>query len=239
MIIRYPTGQYQDAGQLPKSPSDPANVTFTISNEPPKRPNDLVLQLPVSEEDHKRSPLVYSDPVRRANYGELVFTVVQSNRTFVGSNRKLFDIGEYLDFSDEPTIPVDQPSIPLIVDLQHNTNQLDLADSGLSDTEIASVTAQSTEKKKELENSLAGIQAQILSEQAEIGENQKSINEVRKVIAAVQQILLPTDPIVLKLTARELELVVQRDALSTDINNLNVQAAQVYNALINVSSLVK
>lgn len=240
MIIRFPTGQYKDAGQLPTSPSDPTNVTFTISNDDPRRPADVFLQLPISEEEHQRSPLIYSDAVRRASYGELVFTVVQSNRTAAGSNTKLFATGEFLDFSDETTIPIDQPSIPLQVDLQHNTNILALGDTGLTDEEIASITAQSTARKKALENSLAGIQAQILSAQATVVENQKDINETRKVIAAVQQIpLQPSDPILLKLQARETELLAQRDALATELNNLNNQATQIYNALINVSSLVK
>lgn len=238
MIIRFPTGQYKDAGQLPESPSDPRSVTFTISNDAPARPNDIVYQLPLSEEEHARPPLIYTDAQRRTSYGELVFTTVKANRTDIGSNTKLFATGEFLEFSDETTIPIDQPAIPLSVDLQHNTNILDLSNAGLTDEEIASITLQSAAKKKALEESLAGIQAQILNGQTAVVENQKDINETRKVLSAVQQILSPTDQIILKLQTREAELIAERDTLSTQLNNLNTQATQIYNALINVSTIV-
>lgn len=238
MIIRYPTGQYKDAGQLPETPSDPRSVTFTISNEAPLRPNNIVYQLPISEEEHARPPLIYTDAERRTSYGELVFTTVKANRTSTGSNTKLFATGEFLEFSDETAIPIDQPAIPLSVELQHNTNILDLSNAGLTPEEITSITQQSAVKKKALEDSLAGIQAQILNGQTAVVENQKDVNETRKVLAAVQQVLQPTDPIVLKLQTRETELLAERDSLSTQLNSLNVQATQIYNALINVSVIV-
>lgn len=239
MIIRFPTGQYQDAGQLPKNPSDTANVTFTISNDDPLRSTDVILQLPLVEEQHKRAPPTYSDQVRRTAMGELVFTVVMANRNNVGSNRRQFNIGQYLEFSDEETIPVSQPSIPLTVDLQHNTSQFDLTDSGLTDEEIAEITLQSTTRKKALESQLAQVQAQIQSDQMAIGENQKSINEIRRTIAAVQLILVPTDPVMIKLVTREEILVAERDVLINGLNALNDEALQIYNDLVAISSLVK
>ncbi len=239
MIIRFPTGQYQDAGQLPKDASDSANVTFTISTDDPTRSVDTVLQLPLSEEMHKRQPPIYSDQVRRTAMGKLVFTVVAGNRSNAGSNRRQFDIGQYLDFSDETTIDVSQPSIPLIVDLQHNTSQLDLGVTGLTEQEILQITLQSTERKKQLDDQLAQIQAQILSTQTAISENQKSINEVRKTISAVQLVLPATDPIMIKLTTREDILVSERDVLSNNLNELNDNALQIYNDLVAISSMVK
>lgn len=239
MIIRYPTGQYQDAGQLPKNESDPANVTFTISNEAPKRSTDVVLQLPQAEELHKRQPPIYSDQVRRTAMGKLVFTVVKANRDNTGSNRRQFDIGQYLEFSDEEVADVSQPSIPLTVDLQHNTSLLDFGVTGLTDEEIASVVSQSTARKKQLDSELAQIQSQILTAQTAISENQKSINEVRRTIAAVELVVSAQDPIMVKLTTREEQLVAERDVLVADLNTLNSQATQIYNDLIAISSLVK
>lgn len=238
MIIRFPTGEYQDAGQLPKSPSDPTSVTFTISNDDPKRPQDSVLQLPISQELAKRDPPIFDDQERRVSMGELIFTIVSANRADPGSNTKTFAIGEFLEFSDEQTIPVSQPSIPLLVDIPHNTNQLDLVNSGLNEQEIAAITAQSTVKKKELEDSLSQIQVQILNGQTAITENQKDINEVRKVISAVQQILPPADPIMVKLNSNLQTLLAQRDTLTNQLNDNNVQATQIYNALLAVSNLV-
>lgn len=213
-------------------------MTFTISNQDPLRPMDSVLQLPISQELAKRLPPIFNDQERRVGMGELVFTVVSANRADAGSNTKTFAIGEYLEFSDEQTIPVSQPSIPLLVDVQHDTNQLDLVSSGLSAEEITSITLQSTVKKKALEDSLAQIQVQILDGQTAIMENQKSINEIRKVIAAVQQILLPTDPVLVKLNGNLQTLLTERDTLSNQLNANNVQATQIYNALLAISSLV-
>lgn len=245
MIIRFPTGLYQDAGQLPENPSDAGNVTYTISNEEPKRPQDATFQLPLAAEIAERPPLQYDDKTRRAQLGPLVFTYVDAKQTVPGSNRKLFEVGQYLDFSSEEIDLPEQTPVPAVVEIQHNTNLLDLQDAGLSEDEISSLIDLSTTKKKDLENQLAFIQNQISDQKIAITENQKQINEVVKIISAVRVVVnIPegstqSDPLLDQLLARQADLELARTALISELNNLNTQATTTLNALISVSELVK
>jgi hypothetical protein len=245
MIIRYPTGLYADAGQLPVKPADAGNVTYTISNDIPKRPTDTTLQLPLAQELAPRPPLAYSDKTRRAQLGPLVYSYVDAHQTVTGSNRKMFEVGEFLDFNSQEIDLPEQTPIPSIVDIQHNTNLLDLEDAGLSPDEINSLIDLSTTKKKELEDQLATIQSDISNQKIAITENQKQINEVVKIISAVRVVVnIPEgstqhDPTLDQLLARQADLEAARAALITELNNLNGQSTVILNSLISVSELVK
>lgn len=238
MILKFPTGLYQDAGQLPKSPDDAGNITFTISNESPKRSDALVVQLPVSEEIRPAPASVYDDDTRREAYGELVYTLVESNRSLPGTNKKVFSIGEFLEFDTEDIELPELLGVPKQVDLQHNTNLLDYADAGLSTAEITSISIAAAGKKKELENTMASLQMQISNQQTAAVENQKKINETRKLVAAISQIVDSNDSIMIKLNTRESSLVSERETIITSINDLNTQIKLIYDALIKISELV-
>lgn len=244
MIIKYPTGLYADAGQLPQSPADAGNVTYTISNDAPKRPIDNTLQLPLAEELKLRAPLAYSDKERRAQLGPLVYTYVIANQTTPASNKKMFEVGQFLDFnSDEIDLP-EQTPIPSVVLIQHNQNLLDLQDAGLTTDEINSLIDLSTTKKKTLEDQLATIKNDIADQKIAISENQKQINEVVKIISAVRVVLdIPegstkTDPTLDQLLARQADLETARTSLVAELDVMNAQATTTLNALISVSELV-
>lgn len=245
MIIQYPTGLYADAGQLPVAPSDAGNVTYVVSNDIPRRPQDITIQLPLAEELKQRSGPVYDDRTRRAQLGELVFTYVTANQTSPGSNRKMFDVGEFLDFNTQEIALPEQNSVPSIVDIQHNTNLLDLQDAGLTSDEVDSLISLSTTKKKQLEDQVATTQSQISDQRIAITENQKQINEVVKIISAVRVVVnIPEgstqhDPILDQLLARQADLELARTSLINVLNDLNSQATTTLNALISVSELVK
>ena len=238
MILRFPTGLYQDAGQLPTDPSDVGNVTFVISNDSPKRSDALFIQLPVSEEIRPAPAPIYDDATRREGYGELVYTLVESNRSESGTNKKLFGIGEFLEFDTEDIDLPDLLGVPRQVDLQHNTNVLDYADAGLTTDEIDEITASATLRKKELEGVVAELQVQVSNEQTAAIENQKRINETRKLISAVSQIMSSDDAILKKLQTRESDLLIERDAIIALINNLNTQLKTAYDQLVKISELV-
>jgi hypothetical protein len=238
MILRHPTGLYQDAGQLPSNPSDVGNVTFVISNDVPKRSNALFIQLPVSEETRPAPTPIYDDVTRREGYGELVYTLVESNRSDPGTNRKLFGIGEFLEFDTEDIVLPDLLGVPRQVDLQHNTNVLDYADAGLTTAEIDSIVVSATLKKKELENQVAELQVQVDNESTAAIENQKRINETRKLISAVSQIVDTNNTILKKLQARESDLLIERDTIMALINEFNTQLKVAYDQLVKISELV-
>jgi hypothetical protein len=250
MIILYPTGLYADAGQLPwsdslENPSDAGNVTYTVSNNAPMRPQDLTIQLPLAEEVAQRPPLAYNDKTRRAQLGELIYTYNFGNQTVPGSNRKLFEVGEYLDFnSPEIDLPGQTP-IPSIVDIQHNTNLLDLTDAGLSQDQQSALIDQSTVMKKDLEDQLTSIQNHINNQKIAINENQKQLNEVLKIISAVRVVVgIPAgsqkhNSTLDQLLTRQIELETARTSLVASLNVLNSQATTTLNALLSVSELVK
>lgn len=245
MIIRFPTGLYADAGQLPIAPADAGNVTYVISNEDPRRPQDVTVQLPLAAEIAPRPPLAYDDKTRRAQLGPLVYTFVDANQTQTGSNRKMFEVGEFIDFSTEEIALPDQTPVPSVVDIQHNTNVLDLADAGLTEDEINSLVDLSTTKKKELEDQLATVQSDISNQKIAISENQKQINEVIKIINAVRVVVnIPEgstqhDPILDQLLTRQADLELARTALVDGLDTLNSQATVILNNLLSVSELVK
>lgn len=244
MIIRFPTGLYEDAGQLPVNPSTAGNVTYVISNDDPLRPKDVTVQLPLAQEIAQRLPLAYDDKTRRAQLGPLIFTYVDANQTITGSNRKMFEVGQFLDFNTEEIALPDQ-AIPAKVDIQHNTNLLDLEDAGLSTDEINSLIDLSTTKKKSLEDQLTATQNELNNQKIAISENQKQINEVVKIISAVRVVVnIPEgstqhDPTLDQLLARQADLELARTSLIAELNNLNSQATVILNNLISVSELVK
>lgn len=238
MILRFPTGLYQDAGQLPTNPSDVGNVTFVISNDIPKRSDALFIQLPVSEENRPAPTPIYDDATRREGYGELVYTLVESNRSEPGTNKRLFGIGEFLEFDTEEIDLPDLLGVPRQVDLQHNTNVLDYTDAGLTPAEIDEIVSSATLKKKELEAEVAELQVKVGNEQTAAIENQKRINETRKLISAVSQIISSDDTILKKLQTREQDLLIERDAIIALINQYNDELKVAYDQLVKISELV-
>lgn len=239
IIIRYPTGLYEDAGQLPKDEQDPKSVTYVISNDEPVRADFLVLQLPFSEEVRSRPPLAFDDSQRRLAMGELVYSLVSASRSEPGSNRRLFDVGEILDFETETEELPGQSVVPTTFDIQHNTNVLDLNDAGLSDVEIADLNIKFADKKKELEGEIAALQIQIGDTRTSITENQKQINENNKIINAVKLVSTSNDPLLVKLLNRSTELDAARTAFLNNLEVLNTQVAAAYDSLLQISTLVK
>lgn len=237
MILRFPTGLYQDTGQLPEGVAA-GNVTFVISNEEPKRSDIVVVQLPVSEEIKPSPAPLYSEADRREAFGELVYTLVESNRTESGSNKKLFGIGDFLEFDTDDIELPDLLGVPRQVDIQHNTNLIDYADAGLTIEEISEITTSATTKKRELESEIALLQSQVVNLQSAALENQKRINETRKLISAVSQIVESNDSILIKLQTRESDLELERDTIISSINTTNNLLKDTYNSLLEISGLV-
>jgi hypothetical protein len=199
----------------------------------------------MAQELAQRSPLAYNDKTRRAQLGPLVYSYVNANQTVPGSNRKMFEVGQFLDFNSEEIALPEQTPIPAVVDIQHNMNLLDLQDAGLTTAEISSLIDLSTTKKKELEDQLADIQSDMSNQRIAITENQKQINEVVKIISAVRVVVnipegsIQHDPTLDQLLARQADLEAARAALIVELNSMNSQATIILNALISVSELVK
>jgi hypothetical protein len=243
MIITAPTGLYK--GVLPAG-DEAGNVTYTISSQSPPRANVTVLQLPVSEEFGAAPDKIFDDDERRAQFGELIFSVVQSNKGLLGSNAKAFEVGEILNFEVLP--PIEElvtVRAPEDIEIQHNTNMLNLANLNLTEEEIAQLEAQSETKQRELEAQFAQKQDELKSLDVDIREKQKTINENNKALNAVRTILgvpdgqTSDDPIFQKLSANEALFQEELEALISDRNLVAQEVADVSKEVFRISELVR
>lgn len=178
MIIRYPTGLYG------LSDND-LNVTWHISNNDPPRSNLVTIKIPTSEEVRQIPPLTYDGETRRKTFGELIYTINESNDRIAGSGTKALGEGDILDFPEETEET--EISIPRNnrIERRHDLNVLDLVSAGLDEDEIGDFYKSVNVKKQQLDQEFALIRAQISSMETGIKEIQKKINETTKVIKAV------------------------------------------------------
>jgi len=223
MIIRFPTGLYRSI--LPKG-TQAGSVTYIISNQNPPKTEVRAIQIPTFE---RRKPLpqsLYTPGERRGGFGELIYTLAKANRSKPGSNIKQFEVGEIIEFTDDPIEEVLFTNAPDSIEIQHNTNILDLDSIGLSPVEIDQLIAESERRKDELEKEFTSLKSELETFNADISENQKKINESNKTIKAVRSIYnIPVE-------AERSQLISNRNTKSTEVE-------EAYNKLISVSQLVR
>ena len=243
MIIDFPTALYNSV--LPQNPEDNASVTLTISSTNPPRDTGNVSQLPIAEKLKPLPDKIFDRSQNRDALGDFVFSISQSFITDIGTNKKQFEVGELLSFGEESDVEaIGITEVPDLVDLQQNTNLLDLSEFGLSDEEVESLTSQAEDKFNELIIELNAIKSNVKDNEVKISENQKSLNEARKAIKAVRVVLgIPEDDtgdgILQKLLESAEDLLEERDALVSDTNSLNAQAKDKFQELLDTRQLVR
>lgn len=236
MIVRYPTGLY--SRQIPTSPSDVGNVTFTISNEEPSElPGDFIL-FPIAEQVKKRPPKVYTNQQRRVRLGDLIYTVTGGGVTSDGTNVKLFEVGQVLEFTDTEIGSTDTNIVPDRLELQHNTNLLDLESLGLSESDIISITTQSTSLEDLIEAELTTIQNSIADDKSAVTNLQKKINEANKVLSALN-VMGGSEEIKAKIVKTLNDAMAEQATKIAETNDLIAQSAELRDKLLAVSQLVR
>ena len=243
MIIEFPTALY--ISELPDEPSDSQSVTFLISSEDPPRPTQALQQFPIAEQLKPLPDKIFTKAQNRSVVGELIFTVSQASRSDTGSSKKQFEVGQILDFETEEIPDLSNTEVPSVIELQQNTNILDLEDLGLTEEESNTLVAQSNTTMDELIGEINSIVEQINDNKIRITENQKSINEATKAINATTVILdtqtggsdLPE--VLQKLIDTRTDLETERDQLIADTNSLNEEVKTKYNELLSVRELVR
>lgn len=244
MIISAPTALYDSL--LPQNPEDGGDVIFTISSNDPPRSSNTLFQLLRSEELLTLPAKTITKKERRGRLGDLIFTVNVGSQNFVGSGTKSFEVGQLLDFDDvvEDT-QVSTLFVPDVLELQQNTNKLNLESMGLSDDEITLLTDNA---EKQLESSLGTyntIKTDISDKEAEISSNQKLINETRKAKEAAQTVfsvstdLTSGNIIIDKLDQKEEELLLERDMLLAQLNELRDNANEIYEEILHIREIVR
>lgn len=240
MIIKHPTGLFKTA--LPGE-TESGNVIFTISNNDPSKNNPprsstITLQVPAASILRDRTSSL-TDDERRLAMGELIFTVTSGVRSDPGSGKKAFEIGEYLEFTDEEETVIAKPNIPDSVEIQHNTNILDTAASGLDDTQISTLITKATELFNLLKQQLAVAQSNLGNIKIRISENQKAINEQNKLIDITKIVMGETDPIYQQLQDQLNLLITEKNNLIASQNTQAVDAKSIYDQMIKVSMVIK
>lgn len=243
MIIKAPTGLYRSI--LPRG-TEAGNISYTISSQDPPRPFINISQLPVIEELTPAPDKIFDDETRRNQFGELIFTIAHSNKNIAGSNAKTFSVGEVLAFDilppSEELVTVRSPDD---VEVQHNTNLLDLSKLGLTDDEIVALAMRSSAKQVELEKLFVNKQNEIKHFEVEIGEVQKTINENNKTLNAVMELLglnpgETSDNVVFqKLSKNVTDLQTRLDTLITNRNAAATEVAEIHKSIIKISELVR
>ena len=240
MIISAPTALYNSV--LPKTNDDPTAVSWTISSQDPPRSTQTLFQLLRSEQLRTLPPLIYTDKERRQSFGELIFRVMTAGQDDIGSGTKSFEIGQTLDFDDiqEPSDIVDL-NVPDRIELQQNTNILDLTSIGLSNEQSEQLVSSATEQFKDLIINLNSTNNLINVIKADIDANQKLINETRKARDAAKIVFAgSTDqPIVDILNSKEAQLLLERDALIGQLNQLSGDANEIYNRILDIREVVR
>jgi len=236
MIIRYPTGLYVD--QLPKQPSDEGNVTYTISNNNPSTSQGNFIIYPVAEKLKKRSTKHYNQEERRATMGNLVYTLTSGGVSAVGRSTKLFEVGQVLEFTDEEPSVSGVDSVPNRVEIQHNTNLLDLEALGLTEAEAIQLQVDSATLKEQLEIQLTDTQNQIADNKSSIVELQKTINEANKALSAIAA-LGEDEDFAAKIRQTKQNAEDEQSTLIVQTNSLEALASTIEDKLLAVSQLVR
>jgi hypothetical protein len=236
MIISFPTALYKSI--LPTE-NNPGNVTFTISSNDPPRPSITPYPLQVAEVVKPLPPKVYSPEERRVAMGDLIFSVSQGSLNLVSTGVKQFEVGQILDFTTESLPALNNLDVPDIIDLQQNTNRIDVAATGLTDNEIYNLELAARTQFNNLVAELNALKTGISDTQLAIQNNQRQLNENRKVRDAAILVTGSDPTIIEKLDKREADLLIQRDELAALSNVLTDDANKKYNELISLRELAR
>jgi len=236
MIIDFPTALYKTV--FPKG-EEAGNVTWQVSSTNPPRAVEEVTQFPDAETLRRRGPLdEYDDKTRRQFLDELVYTVTSGSPSAVGSATKQFEAGQILDFETEEELPaVVGVETPPIIDLQHNTNLLDLQALGFSEEEAQGIIDRTENADKTLREEIIALQGQVDDHQTQIHENQKTLNEAYKVRDALT--VIQDEEMMVKINEKITALQKQRDDLVNEFNALSGQLKSKYDDLLVTTPLIR
>jgi len=235
MIIRYPTGLYKR--QIPTEPSDVGNVTFTVSNEDPTVSGESFIIFPIAERIKTRPNRVWSDEERRDRIGELVYSMTAGGESKEGNSQKLFEVGQILNFTDQIVEGVSTNVVPNRIQIQHNTNMLDLESLDLTQEEINELVKDSASSMSIIEEQLTAIQNQIADNKSIIESQQKRINEANKVLDALG--VLEDEELTSKVTKVRDETIAAQTLKINETNVLIAQSASLRDKLLAISQLVR
>ncbi len=243
MIIKYPTGLYKSV--LPVNPQDAGNVTFTISTTVPPRTNLIFPKISIGVVDRGRIQSARTESLNYRKYlGALIFSVSSANPTQVGNNSRQYELGQVLEFTDDPRPTIDPMFVAQTTEIQHNTNMLDYDAMGVSASDQDVIAAQSLITYTTLTNQLNLLKQQRSDAEIVVNTQQKTINEVTRTISALNVILLTApnsdiSELVEKLTVTKDAAVSVRDEAIVNAGLYSSQADDVIRKIRSLALVLK
>ena len=236
MIIEQPTKLYESL--LPVGQAA-GNITWTISSNDPPRITTTVPLLTSTDEFRPLPKMIFKPACRELGVGEYVFNLSYTLATKAGTGRKQYESGQIIDFTQETLPTVDTLLVPDTVEIQQNTNYIDLSAFGLTNADIAALDTSARNNMNNAISTLNFTQASINSIEVNINDNQKMINEIRKAITAASSLFDIENPIVQKLLTKQYELTAERDALVAQLNVYIAQANNQYETIQQLREIVR
>jgi hypothetical protein len=239
MILLAPTGLYESI--LPTSPSDPTSVVYTISGNQPPRDESVYQRLPPGVQLYRRGPLLFSQAVRRAVIGDLVYTSKTASPTKATTGSQLFAYGQVLDFTDDVSDTAAAGTTDTIT-TKHNSNYIDLSVLGLDDSDQDVIASLAVVAQQSILDQIGALQKLLNTLAADIVGLQGQINEATKVYSGLTTIA-KTGTSIGQLGSRVQatlnSLNSQLSAATTQYNAIPEQISALRDSLANLTSLVK
>lgn len=230
MIINYPTALYRSV--LPAS-NKSGNVTYTISNQDPPKSISVFLQLPRNEETRKQPQRTYSKADKRKFSSNLIFNLTIPSLSTEGSGSKTFEIGQFLDFTNESETIPDSYSLESI-ELRQDTNIVDYKKHGLDESEYANIVKIAGKRMDEISNEINIIGTRLNDNKENISSNQSDINESTKLYDNIVLILgtgneqaKKVQTKILNYNEYKIKLLAERDILLTTLDSLRSDLSKV------------
>lgn len=236
MIIEAPTALYQSI--LPVGQAA-GNISWTISSNDPPRQSSTIPLLTNTDEYKELPKMIFNPACREFGVGEYVFNLSYTLASKAGAGRKQYESGQIIEFTQEALPDVDQLTVPDTVELQQNTNLIDLESLGLTEADVAVLDTDARKNMNLAIDDLNTIQANINTTKISINDNQKLINETRKAVSAASALFDIENPIVKKLLEKQYELVSQRDVLVSQLNTYISQANEKYDTIQRLREIVR
>ena len=244
MIIRFATGLYSTV--LPQKPSDSGSVTFTISNEPPPRTNLLFPKVPQAIVEKRRRPINTNVIERRLSVGELAFTVNTADRSQIGSNQSVFEIGQILEFDNDSTLATNPMLVSPKTTIQHDLARINYEGLGVTPAQVAELSAKALESFNNLMGELNLVVEQRKNAEAQIIDLQKVINDSDRTINALQVIDTEqtgtdgfVDGLLQQVKTSKAVAVTDREVAIKQANDLAALAVDLQTELRQVGTVVK
>jgi hypothetical protein len=202
-------------------------------------PNGILLevQLPEAIERRQRYTINTTKPS-----GQRLYTNTISNASLIGSSKKQYEVGQILEFTAAKTSTLRPMLVSNSLEVQHNTNTLDLSSLGISDADIIAINNSADTQFTALNAALSAVRQARINTETSILENQKNQNETQKAIDALVNLVRydsSLQGVLGSLRTKLVELQAQASSLIVLANTQASSASSLENQIIAIAQMVR